>query len=402
MISLIVALLLAVYAFFLRAAAGGLTAVDPSRLAPMQESSGFASPHSLERAVAVGQLGSTLAAAIAVAMIGGEAFRLWGWFGFGGIVVLALVLAYPGLELLPLLYAAPRGGRRLMLGILAFMPVSVPLGILRTALRWGIERIIPGPGPNASMVMAVRREALASLSEEARHVKTLRQAQKQLVTQVYEFGESTVEEVMVPRSLIIGLPADLTVGDAVAVAGEHQFSRYPVYKGTLDQVEGVIHIFDLLSAPGLHSPVTPYVRPIAFAPAGKKCDELLGELQKNYQHAAIVVDEFGGTAGWVTVEDLLEELVGEIRDEHDTEEEMVRPVGRRAYLVDASIRVDDLNRSLNLEIPEGDYETLGGFLLEEMERIPRRGESAEYEGVRFEVVQAEPRKIVKVRVELPV
>ena len=401
MIGIIVAAMLAIYAFFLRAAAGGLTAVDPSRIAPMEESSGITSPLRLERAVAVGQMGSTLAASIAVAILAGKAFGVWGWFGFGGVIILAALLAYPGLELLPLLYVAPRGGRRLMLGILAFMPVSVPLGALRTALQWGIERLIPGPGPNSSMVMAVRREAMAALSEEARHVKTLREAQKQLVTQVYEFSESTVEEVMVPRNLVVGFPVELSVGQAVALAEEHQFSRYPVYRGTLDSVEGVVHIFDLLSAPDLEAPILPHIRPISFAPASKKCDELLNELQKNYQHAAIVVDEFGGTAGWVTVEDLLEELVGEIRDEHDIEEEMVRSLGRRAYLVDASIRVDDVNRALNLEIPEGDYETLAGFLLEEMERIPRRGERIEYEGVRFEVMEAQPRRIVRVRVELP-
>jgi putative hemolysin len=204
---------------------------------------------------------------------------------------------------------------------------------------------------------------------------------------------------MVPRNRIVGLPIEATVGDAVRLAGEHQFSRYPLYRETLDQIEGVLHIHDLLSASALDAPLTDFRRPIPFAPEAKKCDELLSELRTGHHHAAVVVDEFGGTAGWVTVEDLLEELVGEIRDEHDDEEEVIRSVGRRAWLVDGGAPVDDVNRMLNMEIPEGDYETIAGFLLEEMERIPRKGESHEIEGARFTILEVDARRILKVRVE---
>ena len=323
----------------------------------------------------------------------------FGWGGFAAVWVAAGVLAYPLLEIFPFLYLTPRGGRRMAAGLLAYWPLSLPLGAIRSALRWVIERIIPGPGPNSSVVMAVRRETLAALSDERGEARTLRQAQKQLVTQVYEFSESTVAEVMVPRSRVVGLPAESTVGDAVALEAEHQFSRYPVFRGTLDQIDGVLHIHDLLSAPDLASSITPHLRSIPFAPEAKKCDELLSELRRGHHHAAIVVDEFGGTAGWVTVEDLLEELVGEIRDEHDIEEEAVRSIGRRTWMVDASIRIDDLNRSLHLEIPDGDYETLAGYLLEEMQRIPRRGEALLIEGVRFVMAEVDSRRILKGRVE---
>jgi CBS domain containing-hemolysin-like protein len=288
----------------------------------------------------------------------------------------------------------------MVLGMAALWTASGLLSLVRGFLRWSVERVIAGPGPTAMKVMAVRREAQAALSEEGKDERTLRRAQKELVSQVYEFGESTVEEVMVSRSLIVGVPAEATVGQAVALAEEHQFSRYPVYRGSLDSIDGIIHVFDLLSAKSLDGPITPYLRPVTFAPAGKKCDEILGELRKSFQHAAIVVDEFGGTAGWVTVENLLEELVGDIRDEHDVEEEWVRPIGRRSYLVDARMKVQDLNRTLHVEIPEGDYETLGGFLLEEMDRIPGKGERIDLEGVRLEVAQADPRRIVKVMLEV--
>lgn len=399
------ALLLAFYAFCLRAAAGGLVAVDPSRLAPQRgepgADGGFSSPRSLERAVAAGEMGSALAAAAAVALMTEAGYLAGHWPGAAGVLAATLVLAYPALELLPMLYQVPRGGRRLMLGIFIFAPLARPLGWIRTAMLWLIEVAIPGIGPQPAEVMAVRREAAAALSDEARDVKTLREAQKQLVSQVYEFGESTVEEVMVARSTVVGIPAEATVGEAVAIAEENRYSRYPVYRGTLDQVDGIIHIFDLLAAQDLESPVTPHMRPITFAPAGKKCDELLSELQKSYQHAAVVVDEFGGTAGWVTVEDLLEELVGDISDEHDVEEEMVKSLGRRSWLVDATMRVDDLNRTLGLELPEGDYETLAGFLLEELDRIPKRGEKLDFDGIRFEVTQAEPRRILRVKLETP-
>lgn len=401
MILVILILGLGLYAFLFRAAAGGRTASDPSRLAPVRGMTAHTAPGNLDREVAAARLGSTLAAAAAVGLCGAAAHRALGGPGFAAALLLAVVVSYPLLEILPQVYAAPRLGWRGVIGGAVLLPALYLLEPLRAATVWLIERFIPGPGPNASMVMAVRREAMAALSDEGRDARTLRKAQRQLVAQVYEFRESTVEEVMVPRNRVVGLPAEATVGQAVALAEEHQFSRYPVYRGTLDQVEGVVHVFDLLSATDLSGPIGPWVRPITFAPAGKKCDELLSELQKKFQHAAIVVDEFGGTAGWVTVEDLLEELVGEIRDEHDVEEEMVRAVGRRTWLVDAQMRVDDLNHALNVEIPDGDYETLGGFLLETMERIPRRGERTEHQGVGFEVVQAEPRRIIRVRVTLP-
>jgi putative hemolysin len=396
---LLVALLLALLAFALRSAAGGLTAMDPSRLAPTDEAAGLAAPPRLEKAVAVAHLGSALSAAASAALWTMPAVERFGWGGFAVVWGVAAALAYPALEIFPFMYPTPRGGRRMAVGLLAYWPVSMPLGALRSATRWFIERIVPGPGPNSSVVMSVRRETLAALSDERGDARTLREAQKQLVTQVYEFSESTVAEVMVPRSRVVGLPAGATVGDAVALESEHQFSRYPVYRETLDQVDGVLHIHDLLSATDLAGPITPYLRTIPFAPEAKKCDELLSELRRGHYHAAMVVDEFGGTAGWVTVEDLLEELVGEIRDEHDVEEETVRAIGRRSWIVDASIRVDDLNRALNFEIPDGDYETLAGYILEEMERIPRRGEALDGDGARFVMVEVEPRRILKVRVE---
>jgi putative hemolysin len=395
----ILGLVLAGLSFALRAAAGGFTAMDPSRLAPMQGAQGFASPARLERAVAVAHLGSVLAAAASMALLGSWALPLFGWAGVLLLLGAAAIVSYPVLEIFTALYMSPRGGRRLAIGLFAYAPVSWLLSGLRGALRWFIERLIPGPGPNSTVVMAVRREALSALSDERGDVRTLRQAQKQLVTQVYEFSESTVGEVMVPRNRIVGLPIEATVGDAVRLAGEHQFSRYPLYRETLDQIEGVLHIHDLLSASALDAPLTDFRRPIPFAPEAKKCDELLSELRTGHHHAAVVVDEFGGTAGWVTVEDLLEELVGEIRDEHDDEEEVIRSVGRRAWLVDGGAPVDDVNRMLNMEIPEGDYETIAGFLLEEMERIPRKGESHEIEGARFTILEVDARRILKVRVE---
>jgi CBS domain containing-hemolysin-like protein len=390
---------LAGLSFALRSAAGGFTAMDPSRLAPMQGAQGFASPARLERAVAVAHLGSVLAAAASMALLGSWVLPRFGWAGVLGALAAGAVVSYPVLEIFTALYMSPRGGRRLAVGLFAYAPVSWFLSGLRGALRWFIERLIPGPGPNSSVVMAVRREALSALSDERGEVRTLRQAQKQLVTQVYEFSESTVGEVMMPRNRMVGLSIDGTVGDAVRLAGEHQFSRYPLFRGTLDQIEGVLHIHDLLSAPGLDAPIGDFRRPIPFAPEAKKCDELLSELRRGHHHAAVVVDEFGGTAGWVTVEDLLEELVGEIRDEHDVEEEVVRSVGRRAWMVDAGVHVDELNRLLNLEIPEGDYETLAGYLLEELQRIPRKGERHEVDGARFTVLEVDPRRILKVRVE---
>lgn len=215
---------------------------------------------------------------------------------------------------------------------------------------------------------------------------------ERVVATLHEFGEATAADLMVPREEVVGIPAGATVAQAIVLTAEEGYSRYPVYRDSLDNVEGVLHVFDLLEADD-DAPVGSLARPPLVTTGTKPASRLLRELQLSYNQLAVIVDEFGGTAGIVTVEDLLEELVGEIHDETDEEEALVRALARGVFWVDAAIPVDDLNETLELDLEEGEYDTLAGLVLERLERIPRTGERIRENGVLLEVIAAEAHRV---------
>ena len=217
------------------------------------------------------------------------------------------------------------------------------------------------------------------------------------VEAIYEFRLSRVEDVMVPREEVAGIPAESTVRDVVALVEEEGHSRYPVFEGSLDEVVGVLHVFDLLQAKP-DDVVRDLARPPLMTAATRSLSSLLKELQKTYNQLAVVADELGGTAGIVTVEDLLEELVGEIEDETDEEDSPIVRLEEGMFRVDGGTRVEDLNEELDLELPEGDYDTVAGLMLERLERIPKTGERLRVGGVVLEVVDAEPHRIQEMNV----
>jgi CBS domain containing-hemolysin-like protein len=173
-----------------------------------------------------------------------------------------------------------------------------------------------------------------------------------------------------------------------------------VYEGILDRVVGRLDVFDLLKLRPGERDFDRIIRPVLIVPEAKRCDDLLAEMMTTGDEFAIVVDEFGGTAGLVTVEDVVERLVGEIWDEHERESVPLKRVGRRVFVAEASITLSELEERVGLELPEGDYETLAGFLLEAFGRIPVRGETISRGGATFEVLTAERRRIGSVKISL--
>jgi CBS domain containing-hemolysin-like protein len=273
-----------------------------------------------------------------------------------------------------------------------------PFRWLGTALRgvlaaWGR---LPGPDlPAPSM------ERAREIEEERRWLRGERDEDDphrrgrdpgEVVTALAEFGTSRVEDVMVEREAVIALPAEAGVPRILDVVADQGFSRYPVYAETLDTVVGVLHVFDLFRAPP-EATAGSLARPPFFTVDTKSAGTLLRELQVSYNQMAVVVDEYGGTAGVVTVEDLLEEVVGEIGDEHDEEDVRIVPLESGSYRVEGSVRVDEVNESLGLELETGEYDTVAGLVLERLERIPRVGERVKVGGIWIEVLEAEPRRI---------
>lgn len=235
----------------------------------------------------------------------------------------------------------------------------------------------------------------------------LEEEEREMIENLIEFKDQAAAAVMTPRTRIVSLPADMPFDEVVRAAHESGHSRIPIHDGTVDKIVGLLFVKDLLKYWGKADYEQPALRQIMrqvpYVPETKPISELLREFQSGMVHMAIVLDEYGGTAGLVTIEDLVEEIVGEIHDELDHEEaaapeSMVLKSDREAD-VSALIRLDEINAALNLALPEDpSYDTLGGFLFTKMGRIPRRGESYDHEGVRFEIMDADDRSIRRVRV----
>ena len=280
----------------------------------------------------------------------------------------------------------------------AMMPISRPLVRLLTSAN--AER----PAPAAETVDGEAGEVAHAYLEAGEQQGLIEGDEKRLLQSIVDFGDTLAREVMTPRPDIVAIQAGATVADLRALFREQEYSRFPVYKDNLDNILGVIRVKDLLQIDDAmleRHPITPLIRPIAVFPDTKRVPELLKEFQRRQVQMAIVVDEYGGTAGLVTLEDLIEEIVGEIRDEDDVEGEPVVEEGNGSYVFSAKVSFEDLRDRLGLEIePEG-FETVGGYVLARVGRVPAVAESFELDGLHVEVLEAERRRIHKVRFRKP-
>lgn len=218
-----------------------------------------------------------------------------------------------------------------------------------------------------------------------------------LISGIFEFALTTVEEVMVPRTDIVDLSHDATVGGACEIVRIHGFSRLPVLSPDRETIDGMVHSRDLLGVPR-NQPVSGLVRPLPHVPETKTCDELFRELQARRQHMSVVVDEHGALAGIVTLEDLLEELVGEIEDEYDVRESLIKQIDEGLFMIDGRAEIDAVEDALVVDLPEGDYNTIAGLVLQVLGRIPGPGDEVVVSGLELRVVSASATRVGKVRV----
>lgn len=230
----------------------------------------------------------------------------------------------------------------------------------------------------------------------------LEEGEGELLRNLVEFGDTRVYEVMTPRTDVVGVAETTTVAEAVEVVARHRFSRMPVHRGHLDDIVGVVTLKDAVQAleAGRGEEAVPDImRPAYIVPDSKKVAELLKELQAHRQQMAVVVDEYGGTAGLVTVEDLLEELVGEIREEHESEdgEDLVRE-SDGSWLARGRASLHDVSETIGADLENDDTATVAGLLMAECDRVPAVGDVIERDGFRFEVVQADRRRVMRVRI----
>jgi putative hemolysin len=260
---------------------------------------------------------------------------------------------------------------------------------------------------NGSPAEAESGEPAHAYLETAADQRLIEGDERRLLQSIVEFGDTLVREVMTPRPDMVAVRADATLDELRALFREQEYSRIPVYKENLDNIVGIVFVKDLIRLTDAESGslrVQPdlgrLVRPATFVPETKRVPEMLKEFQRKQVQIAIVVDEYGGTAGLVTIEDLLEEIVGEIRDEYDVETEPIVDEGHGSFVFSAKVNIDEVRERLGVEIePEG-FETVGGYVLTRVGRVPAVGETFELDGLLVEVLEAERRRIHKVRVSL--
>lgn len=249
---------------------------------------------------------------------------------------------------------------------------------------------------------ALEQEVLDTVNKMSRH-GAMDEEEKEMIESVIELRDTLVEHIMVPRTEMVAIPKDIKLDTLKELIRKKGHSRIPVYGETIDTILGVLYAKDLLHLKDdVPFDAAGTMRKALFIPESKKVKELLHEFQEKKLHIAVVLDEYGGTAGLVTIEDILEELVGEIFDEYETPIlDGLKRIDDSTVEIDARMRVDDLNDELDICLPEDeDYETIGGFVFSTLGRIPKAGERCEHENVAIQVIDAEPRRIRRIRLHI--
>ena len=275
-----------------------------------------------------------------------------------------------------------------------------PLVRLLTASNRSVLRLLGQKG--AAERAFISEEEVKHMVQEGRDQGVFDQTEQELIHSVFEFTESSVKDVMIPRPRIQAIDVETPIEQVLAHIVETGKSRYPVYRNTLDEVMGILYDKDLFRLMAEKKPIVlaQVVRPAFFTPETTRVSRLLKSMQRRRMPMALVVDEYGGVEGLITIEDLIEEIVGEIEDETDREDLAVRRLRDGSYIVDASISIHDLADQHRLAFPESaEYETLAGFLITQLQRMPRGGEIVAYEDWRLTIVDMDGRRIARVKIE---
>lgn len=324
------------------------------------------------------------------------------------VVVVTIVLSYFSLvlgELVPKRIAQhnPEKFSNAIAGIITVLRTAMkPFVVLLTASTNLVLRIL-GIDPKATN-RTVTEEEIRMMVDVGRESGNIHEEEKEMINKIFEFNDKEVSEIMTHRTSIVSLDVDADYAEVLDVAVHEKYTRIPVFDENIDNVVGVLHIKDLLyhAAEGLKEPFSlrHMIRPPYFVPESKNIDALFREMQRDHVQMAIAIDEYGGTAGIVTIEDLLEEIVGNIQDEYDEEEQEIIRKDDKTWIVAGLADLDDVGNMVGVEFPEDDFETLAGFVISLLGRIPEENELPEvsYENLCFKVLAMEERRVSKVEI----
>ena len=280
--------------------------------------------------------------------------------------------------------------------IYMIMQVLTPVIFIVDKLSQGVLRLLH-VDPNKKQD-AITEDELRTIVEVSHEEGVIESDEKKMIYNVFDFGDSVAKDIMVPRIDMTFIDVNATFSEVIEVFREVKYTRYPVYEETTDNVIGIINIKDLLLTENQKKfCIRDYLREPLYTYEFKKTAELMVELRKTQNNIAIVLDEYGATAGLITLEDMLEEIVGEIRDEYDEDEEdLIRRIGPREYVVEAAMKLDDLNDQLGLDLESEDYDSIGGFIIGLLDHLPEEGEEVTHRNLRLVVDQVDRNRIDKI------
>lgn len=312
-------------------------------------------------------------------------------YGLGGGALMAMVQMAVGMvvarapEYAALKLSGVAVATRRIFGVPALL-LGLPAGLAARSIR------LVTPEPETDILALLEREEAEGGVEEA---------ERRMIRGVIALEDKTAREIMVPRIDVAAAEIGATVGDVASIVTERGFSRVPIYRESIDDVVGIVYAKDLLKAMadgGPDRPVSDLLREAYFIPESKRLDELLTEMQSRRTHMAIVVDEYGGTAGIVTIEDLLEEIVGEIEDEYDVARPSIEVISPDEVVLDAGASTDVLRELFGVNVESDDFDTVGGFLIHHLGRLPAVGDEVEVEGLTLRVLSMAGRRVRRLRV----
>ena len=333
---------------------------------------------------------------VAATIIGVVANEVVGALGVVVATAFEIVVIFIFAELAPKIWAVQHTERA------ALMVAPFLLAVVQFApLRWVTQALIAIanlvlPGKGLKEGPYVTEEVLLAMADSAADEAVIEREERKLIHSIIDFGDTVAREVMIPRPDMVTVSAEATVSDSADVASSAGVSRVPVYGTGIDDIVGVVYVKDIMKAERDERgavPVSGIMRQAQFVPETKRIAEVMREMQAGKQHLAIVVDEYGGTAGLITLEDVLEELVGEISDEYDVDHARVELLDDGQVQVDASLSIDEVNELTGIDLPEGDWDTVGGLLYHLLGHVPNEGESVVYDGHRLVAEKVNGRRI---------
>ena len=328
---------------------------------------------------------------------------------FGGVgvaigVTLNVIVFFVLAEAVPKTYAVLYPDRAALLAARPIRALTAfpPLRLVSRGLIGLTNVIVRGKGLEEGPF--VSEQEFLGLVEAAAEGEVIEHEERELIESIIEFGDTVAREIMVPRPDMVIIPNEATVSDALNLAIAHGFSRLPVFGDDESDISGLAYTKDLIRAEREGRgdlPVLDLARPVAFIPENKPVARLMRDMQAGKFHLAIVADEYGDIAGLITLEDCLEELVGEIVDEYDVDTVEIERLANGDLVVDGGINIEDLGDELGVELPNTDFDSVGGFIFSTLERVPEEGDTVEFAAHRFVVESVEGRRVRRVRIEVP-